>query len=136
VRPPRSWRTRLGTDGKRLLLDLGDGKVRGYPFEAVFASGNRQLLAGRRLIPLRLGHKAEPLFNEEELAGYVLARIPPSNRISALDLSMRALRAGDRTTRWGLAALVIIFALIALSELFPEISAEVRKAALDVFVPK
>jgi hypothetical protein len=132
VRPPRSWRTRLGTDGKRLLLDLGDGKVRGYPFEAVVASGGRQLLAGHRLIPLRLGHGQQPLFDEKELAGYILSRIPPSNRVNALELSMRALRAGNRETRWGIAALVIVFALIALSELYPEVSAEARKAALDL----
>jgi hypothetical protein len=77
-----------------------------------------------------------PLFDEKELAGYILSRIPPSNRVNALELSMRALRASNRETRWGIVALVIVFALIALSELFPEVSAEVRKAALDFFVTK
>lgn len=136
VRPPRALRTRLGTDGKRLLLDLGDGKVRGYPFEAVYASGDRQLLAGRRLIPLRLGHKIEPLFDEKELAGYVLARIPPPNRVSALELSMRALRAGNRETRWAILIIAIVLALFVLSELFPEVLADLKKAALDFLSKK
>jgi len=131
VRPPRSWRTRLGTDGKRLLLDLGDGKVRGYPFEAVVVSGGRQLLAGRRLIPLRLGHGQQPLFDEKELAGYILSRIPPSNRVNALEFSMRALRAGNRETRWAIVIIAIVLALFVLSELFPEVLPDLKKAALD-----
>jgi hypothetical protein len=137
VRPPGAWRTRLGTDGRQLLLDLGDGEVRRYPFEAVFGSGNRQLLAGRWLIPLRVGHRAEkPLFDEKELAGYVLARIPPSNRLVPLGLFLRALGAGNREARWGIALLVIVGALFVLSELFPEVLAGMKKAALDLLGEK
>ncbi|HET7765094.1 MAG TPA: hypothetical protein VFK92_08385 [Burkholderiales bacterium] len=130
VRPPRAWRTRLGTDGKRFLLDLGDGKVRGYPFESLVVNG-RQVLAGHRLIQLRAGYDQRPLFDEKELAGYVLSRIPPANRVSSFQLLMRALRAGNRETRWSIGLVVAVLALFALSELFPEVAAGLKKAALD-----
>ena len=130
VRLPRAWRTRLGTDGKRFLLDLGDGKVRGYPFEALVVNG-RQLLAGRRLIQLRAGRGNRPLFDEKELAGYVLSRIPPSNRVDSFRLLVRALRAGNRESRWGIVLLIAVVVLFALSELFPGIAADLKKTARE-----
>jgi hypothetical protein len=138
VRQPRAWRTRLGTDGKRFFLDRGDGKLRGYPFEALVVSNARQLLVGRRLIPLRsnpgpLGLGPGPLFDEKELAGYVLSRIPPSNRVDPFRFFMRALRAGNRETQWGIVAVIAVAALYALSELFPEAAVELKKAALEFF---
>lgn len=129
VRPPKVWRTRLGTDGKRFFLDRGDGKLRGYPFEALVVSNGRQLLVGRRLIPLRLG--PGPLFDEKELAGYILSRIPPSNRVGPYRLFVRALRAGNRETQWGIVAVIAFVALFALSKLFPEAVADLKKAALE-----
>ena len=129
VRSPKAWRTRLGTDGKRFFLDRGDGKLRGYPFEALVVSNGRQLLVGRRLIALRLG--PGPLFDEKELAGYVLSRIPPSNRVGPYRLFMRALRAGNRETQWSIVVMIAAVVLVALSELFPEAAADLKKAALE-----
>jgi hypothetical protein len=129
ARPPRAWRTRLGTDGKRFFLDRGDGKLRGYPFEALVVSNGRQLLVGRRLIPLRVG--LGPLFDEKELAGYVLSRIPPSNKVDPYRLFVRALRAGNRETQWSIVAMIAVAALFVLSELFPEATADLKKAALE-----
>jgi len=129
VRPPKAWRTRLGTDGKRFFLDRGDGKLRGYPFESLAVSNGRQLLVGRRLISLRLG--PGPLFDEKELAGYILSRISPSNRVSPFGLLVRAMRAGNRETWWSIVVMVAAVALVALSELFPEVAADLKKAALE-----
>ncbi|HVQ62314.1 MAG TPA: hypothetical protein VMS53_09550 [Burkholderiales bacterium] len=130
VRPPRTWRMRLGTDGKRFFLDWGDGKLRGYPFDALVVSNGRQLLVGRRLIPLRLG-RGQPLFDEKELAGYVLSRIPPSNRVGPYRLFMRALRAGNRETQWSIVVMIAAVVLVALSELFPGAAADLKKAVLE-----
>jgi len=136
VRPPKNWRMRLGTDGKRFFLDRGDGKLRAYPFEALVVSNGRQLLVGRRLIPLRLGNGPQrlgpgPLFDEKELAGYILSRIPPSNRVDPYRLLVRALRAGNRETQWSIVAMIVFLALFALSELYPEVAADLKKAALE-----
>ena len=92
-------------------------------------------MVGRRLIPLRLGSGRQfgsgPLFDEKELAGYVLARIPPSNRVDSFRLLVRALRAGNRETRWGVVSMIAVVALFALSELFPEVAADLKKNALE-----
>jgi hypothetical protein len=130
VRPPRAWRMRLGTDGKRFFLDWGDDKLREYPFEALAVSNGRQLLVGRRLIPLRLG-RGQSLFDEKELAGYVLSRIPPSNRVGPYQLFVRALRAGNRETQWSVVIMIAAVVLVALSELFPGAAADLKKAALE-----
>jgi hypothetical protein len=114
---PRVWRRRLGTDGRDFFLDLGNGKVEKYSFSALATSKGHQLLAGRRLIPLRTGMGS--LFPEDELRGYILARIPPSGRVDPLRLMMRALDKGSRELWWALAVIAIALAFLFLPKLFP-----------------
>ena len=116
---PRMWRMRLGTDGGRFFFDPGNGKVEEYSFSALAVSG-MQLLVGRRLVPLRLG--AGPLFAEEELAGYILARIPPSGRVDAFRLFVRALDQGSRDLWWALIVLAILAAILLLPKIFPGVA--------------
>src|SRR6266545_152402 len=127
IRPPRAWRMRMGTDGRRFFLDPGNGKVEEHSFSELAISNGQQLLVGRRLIALRLG--AGALFADEELRGYIFARIPPSGRVDPLRLFVRALDRGSREL-W---LVLIIFAigalLLALPKLFPAMAAYFKAIA-------
>ncbi|HVQ62113.1 MAG TPA: hypothetical protein VMS53_08530, partial [Burkholderiales bacterium] len=75
--------------------------------------------------------RGQALFDEKELAGYVLSRIPPSNRVGPYHLFVRALRAGNRETQWSIVVMIAAVVLVALSELFPGAAADLKKAALE-----
>jgi len=127
IRPPRAWRTRLGTDGRRFFLDPGNGKVEEHEFSELAISNGQQLLIGRKLIALRLGPGA--LFAEEELRGTILARIPPSGRVNAVRLFARALGRGSREL-WAVLIIVVIgTALLLLPKLFPAVAAYFKAIA-------
>jgi hypothetical protein len=104
-----SWRMRVGTDGNKLLLDHGKGEkfVEAYPFTAVITNG-RELLVGRHLIPLRTPMGLR--FDRDEIAGYVLARMPKSSYVSAPEFVRRTLQGGNRPM-W---AVVILSAALIL----------------------
>jgi hypothetical protein len=119
--PSKSWRPRLGTDGQRFFLDPGNGQVEAYSFSALAVSDGRRLLVGRRIIPLRMGRG--PLFAEEDLRGYIFARIPPSGRVDAFRLLVRALDQGSRELWWTLIVLAVSAAFLIVPKLFPAASA-------------
>jgi hypothetical protein len=127
VRALRAWRMRLGTDGGRFFLDTGKGKVEEHSFSELATSDGRQLLVGRRLISLHL--RAGPLFAEEELRGYVFARIPPSGRLDPVRLLMRALGQGNRELWWTLIGLAIAALFLVLPALYPAMAAYFKAIA-------
>jgi len=134
IRPPRAWRMRLGTDGRRFFLDPGNGKVEEHPFGELAVSNGQQLLVGRKLIALRLAPGA--LFAEEELGGTILARIPPSGRVSPLRLIALALGRGSRELWAVLIIAVIATALILLPKLFPAVAAYFKAIAAQLLGAK
>ena len=121
IHPPKAWRMRLGTDGQRFFLDPANGKVEEYSFSALAVSDGRQLLVGKRLIPLRLG--LGPLFAQDELSGYIFARIPLSGRVGSVRLLVRALDQGSRELWWVLIVLAIVAAFVLVPMLFPSAAA-------------
>ena len=90
----RLTRRRLGVEGHEFLFDPGNGRVERYPFDTVVTGDSRQLLAGKRLIPLYapLG----PLFEGDKVQNYILARMAPSSRIGVASLFREALKRGSR----------------------------------------
>ncbi len=134
IRPPRAWRMRLGTDGQRFFLDPGNGKVEEHSFSELATSNGQQLLVGKRLIALRLG--AGALFAEEELRGYIFARIPPSGRLDLGRLFVRALGQGSREMWWIVIALVITAAFLVLPTLFPGMATYFKAIAMHILSAK
>jgi hypothetical protein len=134
VRVPRTWRMRMGTDGRRFFLDPGNGKVEEHSFSALATWNGRQLLVGTRLIALRLG--AGPLFAEEDLRGYVFARIPPSGRVDPGRLFVRALGQGSREL-WGIVIVLAIGGLfLVLPTLYPAMAAYFKAIAMHLMSAK
>jgi len=63
------------------------------------------------LIGLRYGQM--PRFAEEELRGFILARIPSSGTLSQVRFLLRALRQGNRNV-WGILIALALCAVILL----------------------
>lgn len=81
-------RTRLGTDGRSLLVLDGGGRW-SAPLEEVRYSRTR-LLVGRRVVRLRL--PGADLFPREQVAGLFLSRLPPEALLPEWRLTLLALR--------------------------------------------
>lgn len=124
---PRVWRMRLGTDGRRFFFDPGNGKVQQHEFGALATSNGRQLLVGDKLIILR--GKQGPLFEEDEMSGLILARIPPSGRVGSFRLFALALGRGSRDLWAALIIVAIAIAFLLLPKLFPAIPAYFKAMA-------
>lgn len=94
VRMRQAFRIRLGTDGRDLFVDPGDGNLEQYSIGSLATGDGRQLLAGRRLIPLYgpIGW----VFDAEEIRSHIIARMTPSSRVGILPLLRQALHRGNR----------------------------------------
>lgn len=103
----RLTRRRLGVEGHELLFDPGNGVVERYPFESVVTGDSRQLLAGKRLIPL--SGPFGPLFEGDKLQDHILGRMAPSRRVGIPSLFREALRRGSRDL-W---IMLVVICLIA-----------------------
>ena len=127
VRGSASTRIRLGTDGQVLLLGRKRAleQVERYPFASVATNG-RQLLAGRHLV--QLSSVVGVRFDREELAGYLLARMPNSAFVSAAEFLRRALQNGNRSIWFVMIVIVGLVALELLSILFPDLVAAWKTA--------
>ena len=126
VRGPAQWRMRLGTDGEVLLLRRGaDAEPERFLFRSVATYG-RGLLVGRHVV--QLSTRRSPRFDQDELAGYVLARMPKSAFVSAPEFLRRALQNGNRLLWLTLIVIGIVAGLELLSFFFPVLTAAWRSA--------
>ena len=132
MRMRQAFRIRLGTDGRDFLLDLGDGDLERYSMGSLVTGDGRQLLAGRRLIPLcgPIGW----IFDAEEIRGHVIARMTLSSRVGILPLLRLALHRGNRELWFivivSLAAMVVVMVLALFSGFaVPLRSGEISKLA-------
>jgi len=124
VRRPPGWRKRIGTDGSQFYFDPGNGGVEAYSFDALATVNGQQLLAGKRLIALAT--RTVPIFDPDEVRGYILARIPASGRMSAAQLSRRALRQGSGQM-WAAAVIIVIgLAVWVLPFFFPKLVLQLK----------
>ncbi len=76
----------------------------------------RRLLVGREVIVVKLPVGGE-LFDRDRLAGEILAHVPAANRIGALGLEIRAVRAGNRLLAASWIAAALILAIMLASHL-------------------
>lgn len=102
---------RIGTNGRELLYDPGNGKIVASEFGDVLAAGH-QLLVGKQLVMVRTNH-GKPVFPVEQLAALILARIPKPNFVSQWKLTYEALRRGNLALR----CFVLFLTLFALFEI-------------------
>jgi hypothetical protein len=108
----RLMRSRLGTDGVNLFHDKGDGKVYSFPLTQTLSDGF-QLLAGRRLIPVRARNRM--IYDRAELEGWLLSRLGPGAQLSPWNLFVAGLRNGNHIV-WAnvLAILMVVLGMIAV----------------------
>ncbi|MBI5910929.1 MAG: hypothetical protein HY848_13375 [Betaproteobacteria bacterium] len=109
-------RRRLGTDGHDFLFDSGNGKIEQYPFAALLTGDQRQLLAGKRLIPLYAPLGA--LFDVDELHRYIFARMTPSSRIGPFALFREALFQGNRQILLPMSICLAVVILLLLQQIW------------------
>lgn len=111
----RAFRVRLGTDGRDFFLDPGKGEPERYPLASLATANERQLLAGKRLIPLygSLG----PMFDLEEVRRHIFARMAPASRVGVLRLFGRALRQGNELI-WTTVAVALVALVVFVPYLF------------------
>ncbi len=113
----RVFRLRLGTDGRDFFFDPGVGNPERYAFNSLATRDGRQLLAGKRLIPLYgpVGF----VFDAEEVRSCILARMTPSSRVGIIALVGQALHQGNRELWFIAVVCVAAVAALALLFLFP-----------------
>ena len=112
----RAFRIRLGTDGRDFFLDPGDGNLEQYSLGSIATGDGRQLLAGKRLIPL--DSPLGSIFDPEEVHSHILSRLAPSSKVGLFPLLRLALHRRNRELLFIAAVClvapiaVIVFALL------------------------
>lgn len=122
---------RIGTNGRQVLLDLGNGSVKGCDFDQVLVS-NRVLLVGKHMVAV-FDKRRRAIFPLESLQSVVLARIPPANFVKPLRFAIESLRRGN-VASWGAVVGVVLFAALQLFPLlFPAQAAALKKLSIAWF---
>lgn len=126
VRGLPSWRLRMGTDGKKLLVDAGGDASRTDIHEfADCATDGEWLLLGKRIVGLRT--PAMECFDRHEVEIYLISRMPKSSLVSRAELIRRGLQRGNAALWFAVILISIVIAIELFSLFFPGIAAELKK---------
>jgi len=107
----RQMHMRIGTDGRNLLFDPGNGKIASCDFERVLVSG-RALLMHPRFVSTHTQY-GKAIYPMDRFQSLILARIPQHNFIKPTRFAYQALKRGNFSA-WALSVLTAFFLLLQL----------------------